>query len=235
MCFVIEIHKTRTEIESRFNRRFELNSEEFEPKYYISAFEFPKVPVITLEKSLNISLMNWGLIPSWLKDVSKAREFRYNTLNAKAETLKDKPSFREPLKKKRCLILTHGFFEWQHNGKEKIPFYIKMKSDDIFAVAGIYDEWVDLQSGEIYNGFSVITCEANSVMAKIHNSKKRMPVILSKNNEEAWIDNSKNGLKISSLLSPISDNDIEVWPIGNLINSRNQDKNVAELIEKRNN
>ena len=233
MCFTIEIHKSRTEIESRFNKKFESGSENFEPKYYVSAFEFPKLPVITQEKFEIISMINWGLIPSWLTENSKIDDFRKNTLNAKAETLYDKPSFQNPIKNKRCLVIAHGFFEWQHNRKIKVPYYIKLKNDDLFSFAGIYDEWADKNSGEIFNGFSIITCEANTLLAKIHNSKKRMPVIIDKKNERNWIDPSLNENQITELLKPYNENELTAWPIGNLINERNQNKNVPELLERR--
>jgi putative SOS response-associated peptidase YedK len=233
MCFIIEIHKTRTELESRFNRNFIGASEEFEPKYFVSAFEYPRIPVITQENPSNIMFMNWGLVPSWLKDSSRINEFKLGTLNAKAETLREKPSFRAPIKNKRCLVLSHGFFEWQHNGKEKIPFYIKMKSDELFAFAGLYDEWVDMNTGEIYSGFSLITCEANEMMAKIHNSKKRMPVIIEKEMEESWIETGLSETNISEILKPSQKNELVAWPIGNLINKKDQNRNISELLEQR--
>lgn len=235
MCFTIEIHKTRIEIETRFNRRFEHASEEFEPTYYHSAFDFPRIPVITQEKPSNLTLLNWGLVPSWLKDADRIAEFKISTLNAKAETLSEKPSFRKPLQNKRCLVIAHGFFEWQHNGKVKVPYYIKMKDDSLFTFAGLYDEWVNIETGEIYNGLSIITCKANSLLERIHNSKKRMPVIFSKNQEEAWIDGNLNVENIRLLLKPIEDSELEAWPIGDLINSKNKNKNVSELIERRGN
>jgi putative SOS response-associated peptidase YedK len=233
MCFTIEIHKTRTEIESRFNRSFEQSSVEFEPKYYVSAFDNPKLPVITQENSSKISMLNWGLVPSWLKDSSKVTEFKRITLNAKAETLKEKPSFRIPLASKRCLVISHGFFEWQHNKTEKTPHYIKLSDDELFSFAGIYDEWEDTETGEIYSGFSIITCEANSLMAAIHNSKKRMPVIINKDMEEQWIQKRIDERLISSILKPIDTSKLVAWPIDNLIKNRNINRNVPELLEKR--
>jgi putative SOS response-associated peptidase YedK len=235
MCFTIEIHKTRTELESRFNRKFQNTSEDFEPKYYISAFEFPKLPVITLENPSDIKLMNWGLVPFWLKDSAKLNEIRLGTLNAKAETLKEKPSFRLPFRNKRCLIMSHGFFEWQHVGKEKIPYYIKLKNDELFAFAGLYDEWLDKITGEIFMGFSIITCEANVLMSKIHNSKKRMPVIIEKEKEELWVESKIDEDTITSLLRPISEDKLVAWPIGDLITNRTQNRNVPELLCKREN
>jgi putative SOS response-associated peptidase YedK len=232
MCFVIEIHKTRTELESRFNRAFEQNAADFEPRYYVSGFDYPKVPVITQENGSIIKLMNWGLVPSWLNDNSKAGEFKRNTLNARAETLSEKPSFRVPYKSKRCLILSHGFFEWQHLENKKIPYYIKLKSDEIFAFAGLYDEWVDRQTGEIYTGFSIITCDANEMMATIHNSKKRMPVILKKGMENYWIEPGIVEDRTRTFLNAIDSDLMLAWPIGNLINQKNENRNIADLLNK---
>jgi putative SOS response-associated peptidase YedK len=233
MCFTIAIHQTRTEIEIRYNKKFEAGSENFEPRYYFSAFDFPEVPVISQEKSETISVMHWGLIPSWLRDIDKVNEFKLNTLNAKAETLLEKPSFRQSVSGKRCLIIVNGFFEWQHVGKEKIPYFIHLKDEELFSLGGLYDKWVNNKTGGIYKGFSILTCEANPLMERIHNTKKRMPVIIPKNDEELWIDNNYNFNSVSNLLRPLSEKLCEAWPINDLINDRKADKNKLELLNKR--
>jgi len=233
MCFTIAIHQTRTEIEIRYNKKFDSNAENFEPRYYISAFEFPKVTVISEERSDKIELMHWGLIPSWLKDIDKANEFRLNTLNAKSETLLEKPSFRQSVSNRRCLIIINGFFEWQHVGKEKIPHFIHLKNEKLFSLGGLYDEWANGKTGEIYTGFSILTCEANPLLAKIHNTKKRMPIIISKSDEEIWIDKKQDFSSVSKLLKPQDENNIEAWPINDLINDRNANKNIPDLLNKR--
>jgi putative SOS response-associated peptidase YedK len=235
MCFTIEIHKTRTEIEIRFNRSFAPGSDEFEPRYYVSAFEFPKLPVINQENPGYISMMNWGLIPFWSKNEREANSIRVKTLNAKAETLNEKPSFKQSIVSRRCLIVAHGFFEWQHAGNKKIPHYIRFKDDSLFAFAGIYDKWINEVTGEEITGFSVITCEANPLLAQIHNSKKRMPVILRYSEEEAWIDNKFNDSNAIKLLKPIDEKYLEAWPVSNLINNKYTNKNRPELIAKENN
>jgi putative SOS response-associated peptidase YedK len=233
MCFTIEIHKTRTEIESRFNRKFNPQSDDFQPKYYISAFDYPKVPVVKQGSSEQIDMMFWGLIPAWVKDMESASKFRFNTLNAKAETLSSKPSFQKPLEEKKCLVIANGFFEWQHFGKTKTPYYIRMKDNSLFAFAGVYDEWVNIETGELFSGFSIITCEANPLLAKIHNSKKRMPVILLKDVEDEWIKDEMTNEDIKQLLQPINENKLEAYPISDFINSKTADKNSPLLIEKR--
>jgi putative SOS response-associated peptidase YedK len=229
MCFKVEIHITRTEIESRFGRRFP-ESESFEPKYYFSAFENPKLPVITASDPNVIKTMEWGLVPFWTKNPDQAKELKFNTLNAKAETLAEKPSFRHTLQSQRCLIICHGFFEWQHRGKEKIPHYIKLKDNQPFAFAGVYDIWKNVADNSDHIGFSLITCPANPLMEKIHNSKKRMPVILSKDNEEAWIDSNHATDNALKLLTPLEDELMEAWEIE--INS-NLNLNTSAIIEKR--
>jgi putative SOS response-associated peptidase YedK len=234
MCFTIEIHKSRTEIEIRFNRSFAPGSAEFEPRYYTSAFEFPALPVISQENPDYISLMNWGLIPFWAKNELEANSLRVKTLNAKAETLNDKPSFKQSIISRRCLIIAHGFFEWQHAENKKIPYYIRLKDDSLFSFAGIYDKWINQLTGEEKVGFSIITCNANPLLAQIHNSKKRMPVILHHHDEEAWIDNDYNDSKARNL-KPIDEKFLDAWPVSNQINNKNTDKNTPEIISKKDN
>lgn len=132
--------------------------------------------------------MKWGLIPFWEKTAEKANEIRKLTYNAKADTVFEKPSFREPIKKHRCLVPSTGFFEWHHNSDgTKMPYFIRLKDGDIFSMAGIYDEWRNPETGKILRTFSILTTEANQLLAKMHNAKKRMPVILSAANKLYWL------------------------------------------------
>ena len=127
----------------------------------------------------------------WQEDL-----YKYNTLNAKAETIHSLSSFRESIKSRRCIVPLTSFYEWRWNdpkGNSKTKFQIGLK-EEIFSLAGIYDSWLDKETGENLNTFAVITTEANPMMAKIHNKKKRMPVILS-NNKEWFSDNYENQLK----------------------------------------
>jgi putative SOS response-associated peptidase YedK len=154
------------------------------PVYFASGFTFPLWRVVTSDKDLR--LMQWGLIPSWFKD-GDPNKIAAKTLNAKIETVTEKASFRSSVGRRNCVIPSSGFFEWQTQGKLKVPYFLKPANDFIFSMAGIYDEWVDRSTGEIIPSFSILTCPANDLMEEIHNSKKRMPVLLNGNQIETWI------------------------------------------------
>ena len=184
MCFFYKLSKTAQELENRFNAKFESQSQFASSNY--NGFQFPKTPVITNTYSNKIQLFYWGLIPHWAKDNS----IRKNTLNARIETINEKPSFRTSVNN-RCLVLSDGFYEWQwldEKGKNKQKYLITLPNNEAFAFAGLWSEWADRATGEIYKTYTIITTEANELMSKIHNSKKRMPVILEKDNEANWLN-----------------------------------------------
>ncbi|MCC6818550.1 MAG: SOS response-associated peptidase [Bacteroidia bacterium] len=200
MCFHSKQTKKAIELEHRFRAKFEQDSL-FTPSIF-NGFQFPKTPVIANDNSNTIKLFNWGLIPSWAKD----KEIRKNTLNARIETIAEKPSFRSYVKQ-RCLVLVDGFYEWQwldEKGKQKQKYEIGLPDDSAFALAGIWSEWLDKETGELMHTYSILTTEANEFMARIHNSKKRMPVIIHPNNEQAWL----NGGELST--EPITLKAVEV-------------------------
>lgn len=203
MCYTIEINLTREQLEKRYKAQFDANAL-FRKRQAVSAFTLTLLPVICEDNPGEIKLVTWGLIPFWVKDEETANEIRMKTFNAKSETLQEKPSFRHALKKQRCLVLTNGFYEWQHRGKEKIPHYITLKEQDSFALAGLYDDWTNKETGEILRTFSVITSKANELMEQIHNTKKRMPVILEPNHEFEWLKTPEE--KVKEILKPY-DND----------------------------
>lgn len=186
MCFFSKLSTPIKEIENRFNAKID-DYKMFQGKEYINGFTFPKTPVITNNKRDIIQYYQWGLIPFWAKDDS-IKKF---TLNAKIETLKEKPSFKSSINK-RCLIIADGFYEWQwldNKGKKKQKYLITLPDNKLFAFAGIWSEWLNKITGEIIFSYSIITTQANELMQEIHNSKKRMPVILTKNNENDWLIN----------------------------------------------
>ena len=143
------------------------------------------------------------MIPSWTKSIDDANVIRYKTFNARSESIDTKPSFSSSFKTRRCIIPVRGFFEWQHVGNEKIPWYIFHEANEILSLAGLFDEWVENRTGEVFNTFSIITTSANDLMAEIHNSKKRMPAILDKSAESLWIDLSASSADLMSLLKPL--------------------------------
>jgi putative SOS response-associated peptidase YedK len=204
MCYTIEKNLTREELEKRFGASFKPNRP-FSPGKRVSAFTLPEVPVITAGNPTVIDSFTWGLIPFWAKSGNDAAEIRIKTFNARAETLKDKPAFRHTLKNQRCLVLTNGFYEWQHVEKSKVPYFIRLKNDIAMPMAGLYDNWENKETGEILSTFTIITSSANKLMEEIHNTKKRMPVILKGENEAIWLDKTLSEEHLLKLLQPIKD------------------------------
>lgn len=190
MCFHIIQSKLAKQIERRFNAKIR-DENLFEPQNSINGFDFPKTPVIIDENPREILHFNWGLIPSWAKDES----IKKMTLNARIETLDVKPSFRNSIDK-RCLVIANGFYEWQWHdtkGKNKTKYEIGIANNDLFAFAGIYSQWINELTGEVKNTFSIVTTDANPLMAEIHNIKKRMPIILKPEDEVQWLNHDKIG------------------------------------------
>jgi putative SOS response-associated peptidase YedK len=194
MCYTIKIDLTREELEKRFGAHMD-EREDYVPGNRVNAFSLPRLPVICSGDPHKISLFTWGLIPFWVKDPEQAGEMRTKTFNAKSETLAEKPSFRNSLNKKRCMVLANGFYEWQTLEKTKIPYYIGLKGYAAIALAGLYDQWTNPETGEILDTFTVITTRANPMMEVIHNLKKRMPVILDPEMEKNWLDLKVNPYK----------------------------------------
>ncbi|HTA82824.1 MAG TPA: SOS response-associated peptidase [Bacteroidia bacterium] len=218
MCYKVKATASVEELRKRYNAELEQKFDEMRPYQGVSGFAHPKLPVITSEENGKIQLMDWGLVPAWVKDEKTAAEMQNATLNARSETLFEKPSFRS-IMKKRCLILVNGFYEWHHALKEKIPYYIHLKSSALFALGGLYDEWVNTNTGEIYKGFSIITVPANPLMAHIHNTKKRMPLILPSSTEKEWIAADINEQAVKSMISPYTEDDMEAEKIKEQNNS----------------
>jgi putative SOS response-associated peptidase YedK len=194
MCYTVKIDLTREELEKRFRANFR-QTDIFTPGDHINAFTLPRIPVICSGSPGEIVLFGWGLIPYWIKSQEDAQDIRMKTFNAKAETLAEKPSFRNSLQKKRCLVLVNGFYEWQTREKIKIPYRITLKNNRAFALAGLYDNWTNRETGEVINTCTIVTTRANPLMEEIHNSKKRMPVILSSDAEQKWLDLAADPVK----------------------------------------
>jgi putative SOS response-associated peptidase YedK len=235
MCFFYALSQSAQRLKKRYQLKFEfefeLQQELDEPKYYVSGFEFPKMPVITNDKPDMMQVYTWGLVPSWVKSPTQAAEIRANTLNARNDTVFEKPSFRSAILKRRCLVPADGFYEWQTLGGKKYPYLIYLKDKDIFSFAGIWEEWTDHSTGEILRTFSILTTEANPLMEKIHNTKKRMPVILPREKEMDWIKNDIGQEDIHLLTKPLDEGLMEAYTISKLITSRTENRNVAGIQE----
>lgn len=184
MCYNIRLTKEDKDYERRFRAIF-LDRAGYRPGTKVSAFIYPQVPIITNVNLSGIKLYHWGLIPSWAKDDS----IRKNTLNARIETITEKPSFRSHIYN-RCLVLVDGFHEWQWldpKGTIKQMYLLTLANDELFALAGLWNTWINPHTGEVTPTFTILTTQANEQMERIHNSKKRMPMILTKDEELAWL------------------------------------------------
>jgi putative SOS response-associated peptidase YedK len=229
MCFSVNVNLVKDELENRYGASFP-DRDRYQPSYYYHAFGLPELPAICLGSADQIKLLKWGLIPSWTRTTGDADVIRYKTFNARAESVRSKPSFLKSFKSKRCIIPVKGFFEWQHVGNQKIPWYIYHASEEIFSIAGLYDQWVETSTGEIYNTFSIITSDANDLLAVIHNSKKRMPVILDRSDETIWISNMTTADEAFAILRPCPSEVLKAHIIGNLVNSKSANRNAPEVI-----
>ena len=184
MCYRTQLNSKIKEIEQTFDAGF-VEPEAYVPKEEINAFEFSPTPVITDQIQGTIEMFHWGLIPFWAKD----NKIRSMTLNARIETLSEKPAFRNAVDN-RCLVIATGFYEWQWldpKGKSKQKYFIKPSDQELFAFAGIYSSWRNPNDGTPVNSYSIVTTKANDLMSTIHNNKKRMPVVLRKEDQNKWL------------------------------------------------
>lgn len=190
MCYYIEQKASVSEVINRF--RIEIDNEDnFYRSDYIKGFDFPNVPIITNENpDLITTSYSWGLVSTW----DKKLEFRNKTLNARIETIHEKPSYKN-ITENRCLIIATSFFEWRwldSKGNKKEKYQIFNQEEEIFCFAGLYTKGVNPSNGDTLNTFTIVTTEANELMEFVHNNKKRMPVVLKKEDEKAWLDLSNN-------------------------------------------
>jgi putative SOS response-associated peptidase YedK len=202
----------------------------FERRYHVGAFDNLKLPVITDENPEQVELFNWGLIPFWVKDDKTANEIKERTVNARSESIFEKPSFRVAAEKRHCLVIADGFFEWRWYQGDNYPYYIKLKNREAFAMAGLWECWTSKSTLEKIYTYTIITTEANPLMAKIHNKKKRMPAILKKEDEQKWISKNIGKEESMKILQPFDENEMEAYTISKLITAKGMNPNVPQVL-----
>jgi putative SOS response-associated peptidase YedK len=180
-----------------------------------SRFNVPpasEMPVIVRSDRNRLAVMRWGLIPRWTSDIRTAHPL----INARAETLEEKPAFRLLLASHRCLVPASGFFEWKKEGKRKVPYYIRITGEPLFSFAGLYDQWQN-PGGETVSTYTIVTCEANPLVAPLHD---RMPVILSREDENRWLGACPlpRG-ELNRILVPYPPDCMEAIPVSDRVNS----------------
>ncbi len=229
MCFTVNVNIVREELEERYGTDL-IDHDKYRPSYYYHAYSLPFLPVISSDGPGGMRLMRWGLVPSWAAGEEEANEIMLKTFNARSETIATKPAFRDSFVSRRCLVPVRGFFEWQHLGGRKIPWYISFRDDDIFSLAGIWDSWT-MKGGMTLETFSVVTTRANDLMAGIHNTKKRMPVILPSSAEKIWINKGLSPDALAPLMEPVAKEMLRAHTISPLITNARADRNRPELIK----
>ncbi|MEA1910175.1 MAG: SOS response-associated peptidase [Spirochaetota bacterium] len=229
MCFNASLAQTMEILEKQFNAVIDV--ENLKKIYFKSAFSLPFWPVLKAEDSTQFRFLQWGLIPFWIKNMESTRQIRIKTLNARFETLSEKPSYRNPANNNRCAVVVDGYFEWKDINGKKHPYYLYMPGKKPFLLAGIWDRWINRENRDIFETFSVVTTEALGIAAKIHNTKKRMPFILDNESFELWMNQSKSIKDIRGKLNP-SWEDIQAYPVSKLLTSRTKETNVPEVQER---
>ncbi len=205
-------------------RRFEFEGDwlEFEASYNVAPTQNALTVVGGEER--RAGFMRWGLIPHWAKD----HKIGSRMINARAETVAEKPSFRSSLRRRRCLVLADGFYEWQRNGEAKRPMRIVMRSGEPFAFAGIWSVWKDPEGNRVPT-CAIITTTANDTLRPIH---ERMPVVLPRSLEKFWLDPAlEDPAAITSVLAPADNDAMEAYEVSTLVNKvANNSPEVAEAV-----
>ncbi|MDL5141564.1 SOS response-associated peptidase [Bacillus atrophaeus] len=222
MCGRFTLFSEFDDILEQFDIDQFLPEDEYDPSYNVA----PSQNILTIindGSSNRLGKLRWGLIPPWAKD----EKIGYKMINARAETLAEKSSFRKPLISNRCIIPADSFYEWKRlDPKTKIPMRIKLKSTNLFAFAGLYEKWNSPQGNPIYS-CTIITTKPNELMEDIHD---RMPVILPHDNQKTWLNpQNTDAAYLRSLLLPYDADDMEAYQVSSLVNSPKN--NSPELIE----
>lgn len=210
MCGRYRLSRRKEVLAEHFGADFE--DLDWEPRYNIAPTQ--SVPVIRRDDrgpTLHASLMRWGLIPSWATDPNIGAR----TINARSETAASKPSFREPLRKQRCLIPADAFYEWQRTPKRKQPFCFEVGDGGIFAFAGLWGRWRG-PDGHAVETFTILTTTPNELLADVHD---RMPVILAPEHYHRWLDPSMRDVaSAASLLKPFDSKLMKRYPVSTRVN-----------------
>jgi putative SOS response-associated peptidase YedK len=204
------------------------NTDVFDDSYLAPSYNIAPQslqPVVRLSSETGereLTIMRWGLIPFFAKDAKIA----YSTINARAETVVTSPVFREPMKRRRCLVPADFFLEWKKlDAKSKQPYAIALQDDSLFAFAGLWDTWKDKATGQAIDTYTVITTDPNELMEPVHN---RMPVILQRQDYQRWLAPAEPSQLPIDLLKPFPAEQMKAWKVGSAVgNVRN---NSPELL-----
>lgn len=201
--------------------------DDYQPHYHSTGFKHEALPAILSIQPNKVLAVTWGFTPEQMDDAEATRFFKgAYSLNAKAETIFTQPLYKYAAAYKRCITIVDGFFEWKHEGEEKIPHYIQMPDHKPFALAGL---WAD-RGGELT--LNILTTPANELMASIHNTKKRMPFILPEDHWELWLDTSANEADVKKIIHKFPEGLLDAHEISRMITQKGVDSDVPDVQEK---
>jgi putative SOS response-associated peptidase YedK len=184
--------------------------------YHASGFDHPQMFIYTTDDMDIATIATWGLIPEWSKD---KKAIWNKTLNARGESIFEKPSFKDSAKGKRCIVFLEGFYEHHHKAGKAFPYFIQMKNKQLMAVAGLWSPWVN-ELGDVLKTFSIVTTRANTLMTEIHNNPKlsepRMPLILDEKNQLLWLESDLSPTRVANLIKPLADDFLKAHTVAPL-------------------
>ncbi|WP_178988465.1 SOS response-associated peptidase [Winogradskyella schleiferi] len=193
------------------------------PIFHMSGFNHPEMLIYTNDTDDFPMVATWGLVPNWVKDANQLKSIWNKTLNARGETIFEKPSFKNSAKHNRCLIYIDGFYEHHHFNNKTYPFFIQRKDENPVALAGLWSEWKNPEHGGVTNTFSIVTTEGNHLMSKIHNNPKlkgpRMPLILSDDLADKWLkplENDIDKIEIQNMITRLPKVELKAHTVSKL-------------------
>jgi putative SOS response-associated peptidase YedK len=206
--------------------------EVYSQQFHENAFDCKQSPIVTADKPNELQMFHWGLVPSWASE-GEAMTIKTRTVNCRSEEMYDKRSFKDIANGgQRCLIPCSGFFEHKHinNGKLKIPYFIGLKDQDLFSLAGLFSLWQNKTTDQYYYSYTVLTTVANPFMEEIHNSGKRMPVIIPRDFERDWLNPNLTKEDVLAMCAPLDDSKMQAHTVSKLLTKKGVDNNVAEVL-----
>lgn len=207
MCGRFALAVTPEELANHFNLKRKVTTV---PRYNIA----PSQQVVIIRaraREYTTAAVRWGLIPHWAKD----EKVGYKLINARVESIQEKPAFREAFNHRRCLVPAIGFYEWKQDGNRKQPYFVKMKNGSLFAMAGIWESWLSPE-GQKIESCAIITTAANTIVAKLHD---RMPVILPKDCYGLWLDSNREGFSFPEYMRPYDPFKMTAYPVSSMVNN----------------
>lgn len=228
MCFTVSIFSNSHVVESSTGALFE-NVEEYQPYFHVNGFVHPDLPLVVNDHPKQITMASWGLVPRWITTADDAASYARNTLNARSETIFEKPSYRSAIRNRRALLPVDGFVEWRQDGRNKQPYFIRSANKEPLTLAAIWEDWIDKETGVVNRGFSIVTTQANMLLSYIHNNKQRMPVVITSAAREQWLLNDDSD-SINNLLCPLADGELEAFPVSTELSKVKVNKHQRELL-----